>query len=90
MTPAGIEPATFRFVARHLNHCATAVPIYIIGVIKLKEIRYAGHVEDMSVTRNGCYILFKDLPVWEPKRISVDKRKVLKRVFVRELTRNVV
>jgi len=25
-TPAGIEPATFRFVARHINHCATAVP----------------------------------------------------------------
>ena len=30
MTPCGIEPATFRFVAQHLNHCATAVPhIYI-------------------------------------------------------------
>jgi len=26
MTPAGIEPATFRFVAQHFNHCATAVP----------------------------------------------------------------
>jgi len=26
MTPAGIETATFRFVAQHLNHCATAVP----------------------------------------------------------------
>ena len=26
MTLAGIEPATFRFVAQHLNHCATAVP----------------------------------------------------------------
>jgi len=25
MTPAGIEPATFRFVAQHLNHCATAM-----------------------------------------------------------------
>ena len=25
MTPAGIEPATFRFVAQHLNHCATAI-----------------------------------------------------------------
>ena len=25
-TPTGIEPATFRFVAQHLNHCATAVP----------------------------------------------------------------
>ena len=24
MTEAGIEPATFRFVAQHLNHCATA------------------------------------------------------------------
>ena len=27
MTLAGIEPETFRFVAQHLNHCATAVPI---------------------------------------------------------------
>jgi hypothetical protein len=26
MTPSGIEPATFRFVAQNLNHCATAVP----------------------------------------------------------------
>jgi hypothetical protein len=25
-TPSGIEPATFRFVAQHLNHCAIAVP----------------------------------------------------------------
>ena len=24
MTLSGIEPATFRFVAQHLNHCATA------------------------------------------------------------------
>ena len=26
MTASGIEPTTFRFVAQHLNHCATAVP----------------------------------------------------------------
>jgi len=26
LTPSGIEPATFQFVAQHLNHCATAVP----------------------------------------------------------------
>ena len=26
LTLSGIEPATFRFVAQHLNHCATAVP----------------------------------------------------------------
>jgi len=30
LTLAGIEPATFRFVAQHFNHCATAgiLPIY--------------------------------------------------------------
>ena len=26
VTPSGIEPLTFRFVAQHLKHCATAVP----------------------------------------------------------------
>jgi len=26
MTPSGIEPATFRFVAQHIKHCATAPP----------------------------------------------------------------
>jgi len=26
LTPAGIEPATFRSVAQYLSHCATAVP----------------------------------------------------------------
>ena len=32
MTPAGIEPATFRFLAQHLNHCATAVPTLLCTV----------------------------------------------------------
>jgi len=30
MTPPGIEPATFPFVAQHLSHCATAVPLVIL------------------------------------------------------------
>ena len=34
MTPAGIEPATFRIVAQHLNHCATAVPYKNAGIKK--------------------------------------------------------
>ena len=29
LTPGGIEPASFRFVAQHLNHCATAVPLEV-------------------------------------------------------------
>jgi hypothetical protein len=34
LTPAGIEPATYRTVAQHLNHCATAVPKYISAIYK--------------------------------------------------------
>jgi len=50
LTLAGIEPATFRFVAQHLNHCATAIPItveYLIQ-ISLKLQRY--HTDSMSVS----------------------------------------
>jgi len=32
MTLTGIEPATFRFVAQHLNHCDTAVPGKAISI----------------------------------------------------------
>jgi len=36
LTPAGIEQSTFRFVAQHLNHCATN----LIGtkIIVLREL----------------------------------------------------
>ena len=37
LTPAGIEPATFRFVAQHLNHCATAVQS-TIGTTKKRMV----------------------------------------------------
>ena len=37
MTPAGIEAATFRFVAQHLNHYATAAPLYIYIYNKVKH-----------------------------------------------------
>ena len=41
MTPAGIEPATFRFVAEHFNHCATAVPTTKSYFIKLTQSLYS-------------------------------------------------
>ena len=44
MTPGGIEPATFRFVA-HLNHCATAVPL---SYCRLMEIRVCVHTYDIK------------------------------------------
>jgi len=38
MTPSGIEPVTFQFVAQHLNYCATALPRPRIVIYK-KHLR---------------------------------------------------
>jgi hypothetical protein len=43
MTPSGIEPATFRFVAQYLNHCAT-----ISGPLSCKE-----HSSTLTKTTKG-------------------------------------
>ena len=45
LKPAGIEPATFRFVGQHLNHCATIVPRFLIDT----EIYRSGHIEDLII-----------------------------------------
>jgi hypothetical protein len=36
MTPSGIEPATFRFVAQYLNHCATISGPLILKLVLAK------------------------------------------------------
>jgi len=43
LTPAGIEPATFRFVAQHLNHCATAVPHKVQGTFRNSRFNSDNH-----------------------------------------------
>ena len=50
MTPSGIKPATFRFVAQHLNHYATAVPtaktklsksrVVLSGVLRVQDVSW--------------------------------------------------
>ena len=49
LTPAGIEPATFRFVAQHINLCATAVPH--IKLVLLHFFKHSRHIvgRDSSV-----------------------------------------
>jgi len=51
LTLAGIEPATIRFVAQHLNHCATAVPEYIYIFI------YLFLISGMLCLMDYCFIL---------------------------------
>ena len=46
MTLAGIEPATFRFVAQHLNHCATVVPSTGTIIVFLRQ-------DEKVLDRNG-------------------------------------
>jgi hypothetical protein len=40
VTPSGIEPATFRFVAQFLNHYATACPKFDPRTVRPLESRY--------------------------------------------------
>jgi len=51
LTPAGIEPATFRIVAQHLNHCATAVPKCSMC---RDEIFNPAVAKPAVITRNGA------------------------------------
>jgi len=52
MTPSGIETATFRFVAQHLNHCATAVPNQCI--YRYINLLYYKHRNIQHVSANYC------------------------------------
>jgi len=59
MTPSGIEPATFRFVAQHPNHCATAVPSYIyyihIYVCVCVCVKFNGEIRKVCNCGSGSY-----------------------------------
>ena len=55
MTPPGIEPATFRFVAQYLYHCATAVPFeFEMAVEKLEGYKLTDIAQNPGeVSRQG-------------------------------------
>jgi hypothetical protein len=61
LTPAGIEPATFRFVAQHLNHCATAVPTFPWVHF---QICFRSHTDFFPVLTVKHFGTRKDAGVW--------------------------
>ena len=64
LTPAGIEPTTIQFVARHLNHCATAVIKKGIQLNKRKlvnTILYAGDHISMATSEDSLQTMAQHL-----------------------------
>ena len=68
VTAAGIEPATFQFVAQHLNHCATAVPTDpYLAMVKVRcgipnayildITMYKMHVSFVLIIQSKCLFL---------------------------------
>jgi len=68
MTPGGIEPTTFRFVAQHLNHCATAVPVFYVIAHKHNintgriVIRLATSIKLRDKETGGAILAFPHTP----------------------------
>ena len=56
LTPAGIEPATFRFVAQHLNQCATAVPGLLVYLTIINDTFGVIPLDKRSARRGALYL----------------------------------
>ena len=70
MTPSGIGPATFRFVAQHLNHCSTAVPLFIYVAFLLWETLIFLLVWLLKTLRWLCHATFSVLAAWHSTAVS--------------------
>jgi len=79
MTPSGIEPATFQFVAQHLKHCATAAPflcdaneypnLLVTTPLRLNDLEDGGTTlfRNMFHIRHGVTLPYF-LPIFVPFR----------------------
>jgi len=60
LTPAGIEPATYRFVAQHLNHCANSVPILQMYHMITRTCSFAHNPQNNRQLHKYCELTAKD------------------------------
>ena len=61
LTPVGIEPATFRFAAQHLNHCATAFSFHVQYPLLLSEMKI--EISDQTFEKYPNFIKFLSVGV---------------------------
>jgi len=51
LAPAGIEPATFRFVTQHLNHRATAQSLVLVLNFSMEKVKIATDLAISSIVK---------------------------------------
>jgi len=67
MTPSGIEPATFRFLAQRLNHCATA---WVLGIFPgVGRVRCVG-LTSLPLLRADWLEILVISTCWNPQELS--------------------
>jgi hypothetical protein len=72
MTPSGIEPATFRFVAQYLNHCATiSGPLLRDDDLKI-HFKEMG-LEDMNTVADFCDTAMNIRFYWKTEEILTSR-----------------
>jgi len=67
MTPSGIEPATLRFVAEYLNHCAIAVSFWLESLSTKKNRWLRLMLVSDSVIVPDVIIVAENLRLFEKK-----------------------
>jgi len=60
LTPAWIEPATFWFVAQHLNHCATVVPVVLGLLLNSIRAQLAFSIQLLIFAHSATNSIFED------------------------------
>jgi len=57
ITPSGIEPVTFRFVAQYLNHCATAISVRLMCSSLLTTVISLHNIKWLFFLKNKHFVL---------------------------------
>jgi len=95
MTPSGIEPATFRFVVQHLNHCATAVPTtttnnQFVNIVKSHESTQPNMKSIIKTAANITEELIQPYEKRDAKQDGIQQTKARLGEFLKKKWKNKV